>query len=118
MKDRRKYMRFDASLSVNYELMGSVPVKNTSRLKDLSREGLRISLDSALPRASILKLEMEPPPGVERDPIIAFGEVIWYRLNADSTYEAGMRFSNIKREDKTLLLDYVYKKWVKTQNKA
>lgn len=113
-KERRKFMRFDAFLIVLYELLGGKPLKAKSRLKDVSKEGLRLSLENGLPKGSILELEMTPPG--QYVPIIAFGEVVWSRKTKGGYfYDVGLRLTKIKPQDKARLLDYAYEEWRKVK---
>ena len=115
MKERRKYMRFDddACIDIFYELTGRRPLKKKARLKDVSREGLRILGKNALLKGSYIDMEIKMP--TKNRFIPAFGEVVWSK-NVDNTYyDTGMRFTKIQKEDRVDLLDYAYDEWLKAR---
>ncbi len=109
-------MRFAAYLDIFYELLGSRPLKIEARLKDISREGLRLSGENALLKGSYIDMEIVIP-GEDRY-ILAFCEVVWCKKLGNVYYETGMRFTKIQRHDKARLLDYVYNEWLKIQKPA
>ena len=115
MRERRRFMRFEAILEVIYSLLGKPASKAKSYLKDLSKEGLRLIGNNPLQRGSLVELEMKIPG--DNIPIFAFGEVAWARETENSKYDAGIKFTKIKNNDRLRLLDYVYDQWVKTKKK-
>ena len=113
MTERRKFMRFNAILDVIYNSLGRAAQKNKSHLKDLSKEGLKLSGDDVLQRGSRVELEMKIPG--DNIPVFAFGEVAWSEKAGSSGFESGIRFTEIKKYDRARLLDYVYNEWIKTK---
>ncbi len=113
MAERRKFIRFDALLDAFqlHDMVLGAPEKIKSRVKDISRGGLRLFAENLLPRGSSVKLEMNIPG--DNFPIFTFNEVMWSRKAGDSGYETGMCFTDIKKEDKSRLFDHVYAEWRK-----
>lgn len=110
-------MRFDddACIDIFYELMGHQPLKNKAHLKDISREGLRISGKKALLKGSYIDMEIKMP--TKNRYIPAFGEVIWSKNLDDTYYDTGMRLTKIQKEDRINLLDYAYDEWLKARER-
>lgn len=113
MTERRKFMRFSTWLDVLYNALGGPTIKMKSRLKDLSKEGIRMSSDMSMEKGSVLELEMKIPG--DNIPIFALGEVAWTEKTGNAAYDAGIRFTRIERFDRAKLLDYVYNEWIKTR---
>jgi c-di-GMP-binding flagellar brake protein YcgR len=111
MAEKRKFMRFEAVLDVIYSILGNSASKTKSYLKNLSKEGLGLIGNRPLQRGSFVELEMKIPG--DNIPIFAFGEVAWANETGKSKYDAGIKFTKIKNQDRARLLDYVYAQWVK-----
>jgi len=113
MAEKRKFMRFEALLDAFqlHDMVPGPPEKIAARIRDISREGLRVFTKNLLPKGSSVKLEMNIPG--DNFPAFAFNEVMWSRKAGKAGYETGMRFKDIKEEDKARLLEYVYSKWRK-----
>lgn len=113
MEDKRKFMRFDTSLDSRSRASGWFkPVKRYS-VKDVSREGLKLSGKEGLSEGDVLRLDMTIPG--KRAPIKATGHVVWNKGMAGSGYDIGLKFDSIKAEDKFELLDYAYSRWVESK---
>ena len=110
-------MRFDddACIDIFYELMGRKPLKKKARLKDVSREGLRISGKKALLKGSYIDMEIKM--STKNRYIPAFGEVMWSKNLDNVYYDTGMRFTKIQKEDRTNLLGYAYDEWLKAHER-
>ena len=59
-KERRKFKRFDAYMSVRYQVPGSLD-QGVALSKDLSREGLKMNSPNRLSEGSTLDLELDIP---------------------------------------------------------
>ncbi len=114
MEERRKFMRLDASFDIFqiHEVFGGRPEKIISRLKNICREGLRLSSANALAKGTVVGLEIPIPWGTAV--ISAFSEVIWSEKIDETGYDTGMRFTRIEAEDRARLLDYAYNSMLKT----
>lgn len=109
--ERRKYVRFATSLEVGYCIFDDLELDKThSRLKDISRGGIRISVPEELNTGAQVAVEIKLPE--DSIPFVAFSEVVWSRKNGDLGYEAGLKFTSIQGDDKSRLLDYAYDAWM------
>lgn len=111
MKEKRKYMRFEAYTDIFYELLGHHPLDKKAHLKDISREGLRIADEKDLLKGSYIDMEIKIPGKTGYIP--AFGEVMWSKSFDDVHCDTGLRFTKIQRKDRAKLLDYAYDEWLK-----
>ncbi len=111
MTERRKYLRFNTPLDVQYKTLTLNPIFGKTLAKDLSREGLRIGLNDGVPIGTPLEIQMNVPG--DNLPVFATGKVAW----ADGI-EAGVRLTKINQDDRVRVLEYVYHEWLKTTKKA
>ena len=116
-KERRKFKRFDAYMSVRYQLPGSQAVHQGIALsKDLSREGLKINSPVPLPEGSTLDLELDIPD--DPRPVRTSGKIVWTQSlqpGQDQGYDLGIRFVMMDPVDKFRVLDYAYNHWLESK---
>ena len=74
-KERRKFKRFDAYMSVKYQTPESEEVKGISLSKDLSREGLKMNSNYDLKNGDLLDLEIDIPD--DPKPVKTTAKVMW-----------------------------------------
>ena len=112
MEDKRKLIRFDSDLEAfqRHEIYGGADEKIKSRVKNVSRDGLKLIAGNALPKGSSVELEIDIPG--DNIPAFVFSEVVWSKKAGDA-HEAGLRFTKINPHDQSRLLDYVYDVWQK-----
>lgn len=114
-KERRKFKRFDAYMSVRYQLPEREEVKGIALSRDLSREGLKVNTPSRLPEGSTLDLELDIPD--DPKPVRTTGKIVWSRSSQgqDQGYDIGIRFMMMDPVDKFRVLDYAYNHWLETK---
>ena len=110
MIERRKYLRFNTPLDVQYKTLALNPIFGKTLAKDLSREGMRIGLSDGVAVGTPLEIRMNMPG--DNLPVFATGKVAW----ADGL-EAGVRLTRINQDDRIRVLEYVYREWLKTTKK-
>jgi hypothetical protein len=113
MEDKRKFLRFDVSLDARSKTPGWFRPRSRYAVKDVSREGLKLSSKEALKNGDVLELELSMP--TKRSPITALSQVMWSHKKSDSDYDIGLKFKTIKPEEKFELLDYAFDKWVESK---
>ncbi len=99
-KERRKFIRLDATIDVKYKIL-KIGKKGAALTKNISGEGIRLSVSEEIPTASILLIEMKIP--VYPESITAKGIVVWSKKT-----EIGVKFIKINTIDKTRIFKYVY----------
>jgi len=114
-KERRKFKRFDAYMSVRYQLPNTEEGRGIALSKDLSREGLKFNSPVHLPEGSILDLELDIPD--DPKPVRTAGKIVWSEVSPgkDQGYDVGIRFTMMDPVDKFRVLDYAYNHWLETK---
>ena len=109
--ERRRFMRFHAPLDLEFKTLTLNPIFGKTLAKDLSREGMRVGLKQSLPSGTPIEICMNVPG--DNLPVFAAGRVAW----ADGL-DAGIRLTKISQHDRTRVLEYVYREWLKSSKKV
>jgi len=114
-KERRRFKRFDAYMSVKFASSEDVQVRGVSLSKDLSREGIKVNSGKELKNGSLLDIEINIPD--DPKPVKTTGKVMWCRpaRESDSGFDQGIRFVAMDPVDKFRVLDYAYNHWLETK---
>ncbi len=114
-KERRKFKRFDAYMSVRYQLPSTEEHRGIALSKDLSREGLKFNSPIRLPEGTTLDLELDIPD--DPKPVRTAGKIVWSQVSPgkDQGYDIGIRFTMMDPVDKFRVLDYAYNHWLETK---
>lgn len=110
MSERRKYLRFNTPVDLEYRTLTLNPIFGKALAKDLSREGVRFGLNQNIPIGTALEISLSVPG--DNLPVFATGKVTW----ADGL-DAGVKLTKISQRDRSRVLEYVYKEWLKTSKK-
>ena len=95
---------------MEYRTLSLNPIFGKALAKDLSREGVRIGLKRDIPAGTPIEICLNVPG--DNLPVFATGKVAW----ADGL-DAGVRLTKISRADRTRVLEYVYREWLKVSKK-
>lgn len=110
MLERRRYMRFNANVDIEYKSTQH-SIAGISATKDFSREGLRLASDRQLPQGAELEIKVILPD--DDRPVFAKGLVIWSaHTEKEGIADTGIRLTQIERFDRARILDYVYNQWL------
>ena len=114
-KERRRYKRFDAYMSVKFGIGNGKHKNETIALtKDVSRDGICVNSVESLENGSVLNLEIDLPD--DPRPIHTSGKVVWSRsANPNDGINSGLQFVGIDPVDKFRVLDYAYNYWLETK---
>lgn len=114
-KERRKFKRFDAYMSVRYQVPETQEAKGIALSKDLSREGLKMSSPFRIPEGTTLDLELDIPD--DPKPVHTSGKIVWSESTRgqDQGFDVGVRFMMMDPVDKFRVLDYAYNHWLETK---
>lgn len=110
IRERRKYVRLQASVEVKYEIIGK-PGEIKVFSKDISAGGLCIVTKENLSPDTPLQLEIVFPD--LKDPIRALARVIWQRRvnpqegQAQAYFETGIEFTGISDFDRFNINRYI-----------
>src|SRR6185436_15378643 len=92
--DRRRFLRFNAPLNLEFRTLTLNPIFGKTLAKDLSREGVRVDIKQNIPSGTPIEVCMNVPG--DNLPVFATGKVAW----ADGL-EAGIRLTKISQNDRT-----------------
>ena len=114
-RNKRRFKRFDAYMSVKFTGTESTSVKGIGLSRDLCCEGLKINSDKSLQAGTPLNLEITIPD--DPKPIFSSGLVMWSKSSEGTNqgYDQGVRLLNIDPVDKFRVLDYAYNHWLETK---
>lgn len=114
MTERRRFLRFETALSALCEVVND-KLKSSSKVKNISKEGALLLLETPLREGAELNISMDVPG--DNIPIFASCQVAWQKnaadVNTKNAYETGVRFTKINSLDKGRLLEYIYSQWLK-----
>ena len=110
MSERRKFLRFNTPLDMEYKTLTLNPIFGKTLAKDLSKEGVRFGIHQSVPVGTPVEISMTVPG--DNLPVFATGKVAW----ADGL-DAGVKLTKISQNDRARVLEYVYKEWLKTSKK-
>lgn len=115
MSEKRKFMRFEVSLEIEYMVPGNgTPIEGISVTKNLSREGMQTSLNSKIVPGTELEIKLRIPGDIV--PVYAKGDLTWIdKAEEKSEALGGIKLTQISPFDRNRVLDYVYKEWVERQ---
>jgi len=114
-KERRKFKRFDAFMSVKYKMQDPAECSGVCLSKDLSRDGMKLTANAKLDKGGLMDLEIDIPD--DPKPVYSTGEIIWGRKvkGSEHDFEIGLRFLLMDPVDKFRILDYAYNNWLETK---
>ncbi|MBU3759664.1 MAG: PilZ domain-containing protein [Candidatus Omnitrophica bacterium] len=114
-KERRRFKRFDAYMSVKFAAPGNTQAQGMSLSKDLSREGIKINSNFDLEEGALIDLEIDIPE--DPKPVKTSGKIMWSRPaeGKNQGYDQGVRFMMMDPVDKFRVLDYAYNHWLETK---
>lgn len=110
MAERRKFMRFNTPMDLEYRTLTLNPIFGKALAKDLSREGVRFGVKQGIPVGTPVEICLSVPG--DNLPVFATGKVAW----ADG-FEAGVKLTKIQQRDRLRMLEYVYREWLKSTGK-
>ncbi|HRK61171.1 MAG TPA: PilZ domain-containing protein [Candidatus Omnitrophota bacterium] len=114
-KDRRKFKRFDAYMSIKFKSHDDKHLHGMSLSKDLCRDGLRINAPAVLQEGQLLDLEINIPDDPKT--IHTAGRVMWARPSTGENqgFDHGVKLLEMDPVDKFRVLDYAYNYWLENK---
>ncbi|MBI4430890.1 MAG: PilZ domain-containing protein [Candidatus Omnitrophica bacterium] len=117
-KEKRKFKRFDAFLGVRYKVTDDSPKQCLCLSRDLSREGMKMTLTEELKRGTVFDMEIDIPD--DPKPVHTSAEVVWSHPSGpsgggDKAFDIGIRFLMMDPVDKFRVLDFAYNHWLETK---
>lgn len=110
-KERRKFKRFDAYISIRFRSPKTEHMV-TTLTHDISRDGIKISTMEILRMGALLDVELTIPD--DPRPIYVTGEIVWCKKlrGEDEGCEYGVKFLKMDPVDKFRALDFAYNNWL------
>ncbi len=114
--EKRKYLRFDCLLPAELiKINGKENIKKEITAQDISREGLRLSINFDINMGSTMVVKLLVP---DRNLVIPVsGEIVWIRT-IENKLEAGLRIKEMDPELKSELLNWVFPKWLEKERET
>jgi c-di-GMP-binding flagellar brake protein YcgR len=113
IKERRKTLRLEASLSVKYQLLDEKKAPKISESRNISVGGAQLIIYEKLKKLTKIEMEIEIPYKV--NPVKAIGEIVWLHEKFSFSLKqkrrvffAGVKFIKINPHDEAKLLEYIY----------
>ena len=108
MQERRKYVRLNIPLEVNYTLAGKASQQLKSVTKNVSPNGARFTIEGQLPKGATLDITIKIPTNPTPIPIKA--KVVWSKKETEQEkdiYDVGFEFTQIPEESKSVFFQYL-----------
>ncbi len=112
MREKRNYMRFDVLMEAFF---GKNNDKKHVTVKNFSRDGLGVASGENIKRGENVEIEMLIPG--DNIPVIVTGEIAWTipQESGSKVHEGGVKIKQIKSDDRSRILNYIYTKWMKSK---
>jgi len=108
MREKRRFIRFDIALKVNYTVQKDPKTEKTGMTKDISAGGMQFLTEEKIDVGSRLDLKMFIPEAL--NPAHMNGIALWSkeaRSNERLSYCAGIEFGKIEEDNKTTFLRFL-----------
>jgi len=117
MENKRKFLRFNANVKANFGFWGALTPKiNDCIIRDVSREGLRVTTKQDLSKNEKYELELQLPN--DNTPVFFVGKTIWSKPVKGRAYDSGLEITSIKPQDRNKLLEYLSDQWIISKKTA
>jgi len=110
MPEKRRFMRFNVLMEAISRTAGGALKK--FKINNISKEGVGILCDETLKAGDDIEMEIMIPG--DNMPVLFKGEVAWVSDSSynNALYKSGIRFKKIRNEDRSRVLEYIYQKWL------
>jgi len=111
LREKRRFVRFDKEIKINYNLRQDAAKLHTSKTANISRKGLCLLTYEKLKHKTYLDLELEVP-GFSK-PVTSIGQVVWIKelkshdAQGRRLFYIGIRFLKINPESEAILLTHL-----------
>lgn len=108
MREKRRFIRFDIALKVNYYIQREPKIEKTGITKDVSAGGMHILTEEKLETGSKVELKVIIPEAL--NPAHLAGIVLWAMEATGEkkpSYSAGIEFADIEEDNKNTFLKFL-----------
>ena len=110
MSEKRRFIRFNVLLdAISRTAEGAL---KKFKINNISKDGVGILCDEMLNMGDDIEMEMMIPG--DNMPVLFKGEVAWVANSSynNARYKSGLKFKKIRSEDRNRVLEYIYQKWL------
>lgn len=108
MREKRRFIRFDIALKVNYILQHDTKTEKTGITKDVCAGGIQLLTSDALETGSKVELKIFIPEAL--NPVHLKGAVTWTKEISPGkgpSHSAGIEFGKIEEDNKNTFLKFL-----------
>lgn len=108
MREKRRFIRFEIALKVNYAIQSEPKIEKTGTTKDVSSGGMQLLTEEKLEPGNRLGLKMFIPEAL--NPAHLNGIVLWSKeipSGKKASYSAGIEFGDIEEDNKNTFLKFL-----------
>lgn len=110
MREKRKFIRFDIPLKVNYILLSEPKIEKTGMTKDVSAGGMKLLTEEKLETGKRIEFKIFIPEAL--NPAHLNGIVLWSKTVPAAagkrlSYSAGIEFGSIEEDNKNTFLKFL-----------
>tara|TARA_Y100000031_G_C8086365_1_gene322085 strand:- start:347 stop:703 length:357 start_codon:yes stop_codon:yes gene_type:complete len=108
MREKRRFIRFDISVKVNYTTLKEPKTEKVGITKNISAGGLHLSTEEKLETGTKLELKFIIPEAL--NPAHLKGTVLWSKEADDDkkpVYTSGIEFISIEEDNKNTFLKFL-----------
>lgn len=114
--ERRKFIRFDAKMDVEYRMRTNTEVEGITSTSNLSKEGVGMAINRKLNLGTELEMKLQVPG--DAMPIFAQGRVAWCRKLQEEDFGVGVRLTRMDSFDRGRLLEHAYGQWLNLMDRV
>jgi len=108
MVNLRRYARLRAEVDVEYRIIGAAKARKTrTKSYNVSIGGVCFEAPEGFKVGTGVELEIFLEKG---NPVKVEGEVIWHKKLEDGTSRAGVKFADLREEDREKFSDFIFRK--------
>ena len=108
MREKRRFIRFEIALKVNYAIQSEPKIERTGMTKDVSSGGIQLLTEEKLIIGSRLQLKLFIPEAL--NPVHLNGVVLWSKEKTSGkkvSHGAGIEFGKIEEDNKNTFLRFL-----------
>ena len=108
MREKRRFIRFEITLKVNYTAQKDSKIEKTGITKDVSAGGMQLLTEEKLETGSKVELKVFIPQAL--NPAHLKGIVLWSKEIPEGknlSYGAGIEFADIEEDNKNTFLRFL-----------
>ena len=116
MDERRKYFRFEGPINIKYTL-DDKRKRGRALTNNISKGGVSFNTSKNITNNDNIRMEFDIPG--DNMPVFGEGSVVWIKKNKNDKkrpFDVGVKLIDMARSDKSRILEYAYKQWLKLKN--